>query len=206
MSWRGRVIRRQPVAVFVQPKSIQEQTRQLYYLARELRIPQYDGQSWATVPDAITWLKSQNKLVTIKSVYAAWNGPEDALALVLPVGKTLSLNLYSANIQGTEAPENSRSGFVYLKADNTWSNTTDLWTGTGPVATAASGCLSLVCNTSAMVASYVIGNTQGDSEYGWWDQAGGVVKACYYVHPFFGSLTVQGGHSQTSSYLEEKVY
>lgn len=206
MSLRGRVLKRVPWAPDAPAASYQSQLAQYKFLARALHIAQYDSHTFATVADGINWLKTQGKLVTIKSVYAAWNGPEDALALFLPVGKNLCLNLYSANVQGSTFVQSERSGFVYQKADSTWSNYTDLWTQSGPIQEASSACLSIVANKTAMVGSYLIGTIIGDGEYGSWNQTGGIVKACYYVHPFFARLTAVGGYSQTSFYLEEKVY
>lgn len=99
MSLRGRVLKRVPYAPDAPAASYQSQLAQYKFLARALHLAQYESHTWATVANAIDWLKTQNKLVTIKSVYAAWNGPEDALALVLPVGKVLTLSLFSANVQ-----------------------------------------------------------------------------------------------------------
>lgn len=206
MSFRGRVIRRQPVAVFDKPRSIREQKEQYNYLSRVLGMRQYQSYSWNTVAEAISWLKNQGKLVLIKSVYGDWNGPQDALALVLPVGKVLTLSLFSNNIQGTSFVEDERSGYVYKKADGSWDNSTDAWLQSGGVQEQAAGVLSIVANSTAIVGSYLVGSIVGDYEYGWWEQAGGFVQACYYVHPFFARLAAKTGFAQTSTYLEEKVY
>lgn len=195
MSYRGRVIRRQPVAVFEKPRSVQDQMEQYKYLSRLLHIRQYETQSWASATRAISWLKQQNLIVSMSSVWPEWPSGVSQFALVLRPGHSMSLSLLWNDITGvTFQPSVMREGFVLLNSDDTWSNLSRDAGTWQPSAIPHPAAVNVSTDGQIFSANwYMKENSIVDqgSFIGPWMQPSGMVKAVYYVNPLFSAVLLE---------------
>lgn len=203
MSYRGRVIRRQPVAVFEKPRSLQEQKDQYQYLARVLGILQYNVQTWDTTDQAIQWLKDQGKMVLVKSVYPTWDGPEDALALECTRGNFYALNLFWSNVRNMIIPTNAKSGFLLRTEGGQIYSHVNSWTQTGQISTDSVAGLSMFVADKIMNSEFCVLATIHGSDYAVWNAHTNVL-GCWYVHPFFTIFDTRAA-VEVGSYVEQKL-
>lgn len=205
MSLRGRVLKRVPYAPDAPAASYQSQLAQYKFLARALHFSDYESHTFAGIEPLVNWLKAQNKLVPVKSLYEEWAGPQDALALVCPLGKSLVLSMYASNVMGSTIPTGARGGFIYQKANQQWVNSTALWDTTGNVSSPVASGLDIVINKVFMTSTSTVLGKVSSAEY-FVPSKDDPPVACLFVHPFFNCLTPQVQAVQLGSYMEEKLY
>lgn len=220
MSLRGRVIRRSNVACYLTPQSIQDQKRDYEYLARVLRIPQYDARSFYSIDQWVVDMTDQQRLVYCDDLLPNWGGVPGAVAIQVPVNGKFMLNLFASDIGGTVIPAKQRSGFFYKLANGTWSDATHSWSGSeSTVPSGSEASLSVCVPVSAFhphrnppsyeaeppYAVFNLGPNHGH-ERGALAVSGQAVVECYYTSPFF-TLAFNMGSQELSEVMmiEEKV-
>lgn len=205
MSWRGRVIRRQNVACYLKPQSIQEQMEQYDYLGRALRIPQYEAKYWRSPGSWLSEMMDTGRVVSVSSVFPSWTGV-DGDCIKVPIGTVFVLDLFWRNIGGTHFNQGERSGFLYKLSSGEWVDTTSPWVLTGDAQEDTVCHVSVVSTPLRPTATIVLGADNG-FQVGDWQQTGGHVVECYYVCPMFDTGTHGNPPAPMSVVMiEPKVY
>lgn len=185
MSFRGRVIRRQPVACYARPQSLQEQEDQFDYLARVLRKPQSEAQSW---PGFYTWsldMTNKGNFVRVKDIYHGWDGSPTAVAIRFPVEMISVLDIWIQNIGGTAVPTGWRHGYMYRDADKKLYTSFETFSWNGQTINNNTVCrVTVTTSPEYPLASTMIG-TGFQVLKGSWTQWQTKPVELYYVHPFF---------------------
>ena len=203
MSFRGRILRRNPLSANVPMMSYDQQVNQYYYLANVLNIAQYNAQSWISAAQWLQDMVQTGGFVQVNKVYPKWAGPSTARAVKIPVRSMFVLDLIWENIGGTNIPTGQKAGFIYKLSSGAWIDDTLGWANSGAVPENALCHLTLTSSFARPMVAFSLGLSTS-AELGSWLLTGQIPVECYYVFPFFDIPVNDNGDPSNVMLIQQK--